>query len=275
MSGQGFITVHRKLIESDIWSKPPLYSKVWLWLLMNAQHSEYKGLKRGQLSTTIDKIRDGVSWYVGARIERPSYNQIYKILQYLRKSDESNNFSPMIAMAKATQSILITVLNYSVYQASNNCESKPESKEKNLRKNLGVKDINNNVNNNEIHYGEFIKWFNEQTGKHFKNTEANRKIIRARLNDGFNKKDLGLVVKYKTMEWKDDPDMNKYLRFNTVFAPKHFNDYLNEANDYQNQSQRKSKIVKATDMDELERQKQENLKRAEERFRKEHPELNE
>lgn len=275
MSGQGFIIIHRKLIESDIWSKPPLYSKVWLWLLMNAQHSEYKGLKRGQLSTKIDDIRDGVSWRVGARIERPTYNQIYKILQYLRKSDESNNFDPMIAMTKATQSILITVLNYGVYQASNADESKLESKEKKSRKNSGVKDTNNNVNNNEIHYGEFIKWFNAQTGKNFRNTDTNKKIVRARLNEGFTKQDLVLVVKYKSMEWKNNPEMNKYLRFNTIFAPSHFNDYLNEASDYQKQHQQQSNTSKATDMNDLDKQQEENLRRAEGKYRKEHPELNE
>lgn len=76
-------------------------------------------------------------------------------------------------------------------------------------------------------YSEFIKWFNEQTNKTFKNTEVNRKVIKARLNEGFTKQELALVVKYKTKEWQGTK-WEKYLRPSTLFSNK-FGDYLEAA----------------------------------------------
>ena len=76
-------------------------------------------------------------------------------------------------------------------------------------------------------YSEFIKWFNEQTNKAFKNTEANRKFVKARLNEGFTKQELALVVRYKTKEWRGTK-WEKYLRPSTLFSNK-FGDYLEAA----------------------------------------------
>lgn len=76
-------------------------------------------------------------------------------------------------------------------------------------------------------YSEFIKWFNEQTNKAFKNTETNRNFVKARLNEGFTKQELALVVKYKTKEWRGTK-WEKYLRPSTLFSNK-FGDYLEAA----------------------------------------------
>jgi len=35
----GYILLSRKLIESEIFKKPPLYIKVWNYLLLKAQHN--------------------------------------------------------------------------------------------------------------------------------------------------------------------------------------------------------------------------------------------
>ncbi|KSV56091.1 hypothetical protein ATO21_07040 [Pediococcus acidilactici] len=72
-----------------------------------------------------------------------------------------------------------------------------------------------------------------------KNVESNRKIIRARINEGYSKSELAKVVEFKSKQWKDDPKMNPYLRITTIFAPNHFGNYLNEANGY-------SKIINIT-----------------------------
>src|SRR5699024_1061234 len=95
--------------------------------------------------------------------------------------------------------------------------------------NADVKDnitsINNiNTNNKEnsnkdnFDYKKFIEWFNELSDKNFRNTETNRKLIRARLNEGYTKEDIAKVVRFKVNQWKDNTKMNKYLRFTTLFA---------------------------------------------------------
>ena len=124
----GYIILSRKLIESEIWKKPPLYLKIWIYILTTAQHKQYKGLKRGQLTTSIPEIIEACSWYSGYRKIKPTKDQIYQIIEWLRKpcgsNDESNDGSntgaTMITTTRATQSMVINVVNYSVYQDSKN-----------------------------------------------------------------------------------------------------------------------------------------------------------
>lgn len=99
---------------------------------------------------------------------------------------------------------------------------------------LGKVILNNKDDKEEkidFNYKEFIDWFNKLANKSYRDTEQNRKYIKARLNEGYTKEDIAKVVKFKVKEWKDNSDMNKYLRFKTLFAPTHFADYLQEAED--------------------------------------------
>jgi hypothetical protein len=145
----GCILLARKIIESAIWDKPPLYVKVWLFLLTRAQHSDYKGLRRGQLRTSIPEIIEGCKWHVGARVERPDKNQIFQIIEWLRSPEkgrfesnakatreqrESNAGATMIHTTKATHGIIITIDNYSVYQEIQNYEGNGEGNGETLAK---------------------------------------------------------------------------------------------------------------------------------------------
>lgn len=126
----GYILISRKLVESEIWRKPPLYLKVWLYLLMKAQHGSYRSLKRGQLRTSIPEIIEECSWYVGYRKVKPTKDQIYQIIEWLRNPHESNDEhhtkATMITTTKATHGFLVTIDNYSFYQDSKNYESNDE-----------------------------------------------------------------------------------------------------------------------------------------------------
>ena len=80
------------------------------------------------------------------------------------------------------------------------------------------------------------------------------------------------------MDWKDNQDMQKYLRPNTLFAPSHFDDYLNEAKEYLNHANRPKttsdgqRVGKTPEEIEAERRKhaEEIKRRAEERLNSEH-----
>lgn len=153
----GWIKLHRKIIESAIWDKPPLYLKVWMYLLISAQHAQYKGLKRGQISTSIPDIIEACKWHVGARVERPTKDQVYQVLSFLRKPDggghESDTEATMIATTKATHGMLVEVLNYSVYQDSGEDESNDEGNDetdaKPTREQRQPNNINKNVKNDK------------------------------------------------------------------------------------------------------------------------------
>lgn len=120
----GYIMIDRGIVESEIWNKPPLYIKVWLLLIIKAQHADYKGLRRGQLYTSIDEIREACAWKSGWRKEKPSKDQIWNILEWLRNPSGDayggnhghDNGGGMVTTRKATHGMLVNICNYNVYQ---------------------------------------------------------------------------------------------------------------------------------------------------------------
>jgi predicted phage replisome organizer/uncharacterized phage protein (TIGR02220 family) len=89
------------------------------------------------------------------------------------------------------------------------------------------KDIDKKGRLEEIH--EIIGYLNEKTGKKFRaSSEAHAKYVRARLKEGYTVEDFKKVIDKKVKKWKDDPKMFDFLRPSTLFAPSHFDEYLNE-----------------------------------------------
>ena len=73
-----------------------------------------------------------------------------------------------------------------------------------------------------------IDYFNEVVGTRY--TYRNKKInglISARLNEGFTVDDLKRVVDIKVGDWTGT-EWARFLKPTTLFAPSHFEDYLNE-----------------------------------------------
>lgn len=73
-----------------------------------------------------------------------------------------------------------------------------------------------------------IIYFNQVTGKSLKTGGiANRKYIRARLNEGFTQADCEKVIRVKNAEWRDSEKMSKFIRIETLFGSK-FESYLQQ-----------------------------------------------
>ena len=82
------------------------------------------------------------------------------------------------------------------------------------------------ANNDDIK--AVVDYLNKKTGKSFRATSAKtKKLISARIKDGFTVSDFERVIDNKTSEWSSDPKMEKYLRPETLFGTK-FESYLNE-----------------------------------------------
>ena len=76
---------------------------------------------------------------------------------------------------------------------------------------------------------EVIEYLNAKTGSSYRaTTEANIKPIRARLNDNYTVEDCKRVIDSKVGQWLNNPEMNKFLRPETLFRPSKFEGYLNE-----------------------------------------------
>lgn len=75
-----------------------------------------------------------------------------------------------------------------------------------------------------------IEYLNEKTGRHY-DPERNSTIskVASRLKEGFTTQDCMLVIDEKVMQWGNSEKMRRFLRPETLFAPSHFEDYLQEA----------------------------------------------
>ena len=74
---------------------------------------------------------------------------------------------------------------------------------------------------------EIIEYLNLKTGSKFKpTTKPYIKAIRSRLKEGYTVDDFKTVIDKKCREWKGTK-LEKYLTPKTLFAPSHFDTYLN------------------------------------------------
>lgn len=77
-------------------------------------------------------------------------------------------------------------------------------------------------------YINIIEYLNSKTNSKFKSTTTKtKKLIDARLNEGFTEEDFKTVIDKKTKDWINNKDMSRYLRPETLFGTK-FEGYLNE-----------------------------------------------
>ena len=88
----------------------------------------------------------------------------------------------------------------------------------------------NNRDSLSTQIDQIIQYLNTKTGKRFNlKTAANRKLIQARLNEGFTVQDCYQVIDNQVSLWQHDPKMQTYLRPQTLFRASNFESYLNNA----------------------------------------------
>lgn len=75
---------------------------------------------------------------------------------------------------------------------------------------------------------QVIDYLNSKLGTSYRaNASKNKRLIDARLNEGYQLQDFKKVIDHKYTDWHDDQRMSKYLRPETLFGTK-FEGYLNE-----------------------------------------------
>ncbi|MEC2554388.1 phage replisome organizer N-terminal domain-containing protein [Bacillus tropicus] len=85
-----------------------------------------------------------------------------------------------------------------------------------------------------IPYQEILNYLNEKADKNFNHkAESHKKLIRARWNEGYTVDNFKTVIDNKVSQWlgkfdKEGKPLDQYLRPSTLFALKHFDNYLNE-----------------------------------------------
>lgn len=109
---------------------------------------------------------------------------------------------------------------------------------------LGEDSIDNMSDKSDVSipYFEIIDYLNEKTGRSFRNVDANKKLIKARWNDGYKLDDFKAVIDNMVANWSgkefNGTPAENYLQPKTLFSNK-FDSYLNQIpktyvnNDYQ------------------------------------------
>lgn len=75
---------------------------------------------------------------------------------------------------------------------------------------------------------EVLIFLNEKTGKAFRDSDANLKLIIARLKSGASVEDCRMVIARKNRDWKGNVKMQEYLRPATLFNAEKFEQYMGE-----------------------------------------------
>jgi hypothetical protein len=116
----GYYLKARRVQESWIAKAPPHVREIWDFLLLKANYKDCGEIKRGQLLTTYSDIREGLAWFVGYRKETYKKHHCEIAMKALTRER-------MIATAKTTRGLVITVLNYDKYQNPKNYENDGEN----------------------------------------------------------------------------------------------------------------------------------------------------
>lgn len=102
------------------------------------------------------------------------------------------------------------------------------NKEVSKRSNKKKDSMSGKPDDAQVPYEEVISYLNEKSGKRYRaSTEATRKMIRARLSEGYTLDDFKHVIDVKCSQWLGT-EHEKYLRPETLFRPSHFESYVNE-----------------------------------------------
>lgn len=174
--------------------------------------------------------QDGASWFVGSRkyladwcqtSEKSVTNNLRKLLQkgLLRKRTKVehgctfNDYQAVSPTSTPGKKVPSTGEESSPVTGE---ESSPHTLEE-----------DNSSEDASISCSEIVDYLNEKTGRNFNvRTAATRKVISARLNEGYSVNDFKAVIDNMTAKWKGT-DWEQYLRPSTLFAPSHFDEYLN------------------------------------------------
>jgi hypothetical protein len=135
----GYIIIAREQLDSGLMNRSPCTVKLWLWLLHKAFWKDGKEIKRGQVLTTIEEMREVCGYWVGARYEKPTKSQIRKCYEALTKNT-------LISTAKTTRGMLVTIRDYDTYQNPASYEKHSEDSPKNERRSRGAHTIDEEGN---------------------------------------------------------------------------------------------------------------------------------
>lgn len=123
----GYILQPRKIDDSPVIHESPVTRELWFYLLRNVNYTDGGQFSRGQGFFRLSEIAEDLHWWVGYRKMKYSKSSLTKAL---RRLCEGN----MTETMKATRGIIVTILNYAIYQDPTRYEGNAEGSMKVTRR---------------------------------------------------------------------------------------------------------------------------------------------
>ena len=231
MSG-GWIKLHRSIMDNPIFNDLQLY-RLWSLCLLKATHKECEvlvgkqtvHLQPGQFITGRTAIRELYNKGLKESDQVHGDKTVYRWLMTLE-------VTRCVTLCKTSKYTVVTVTNWNQYQQNDqvNDQVRDHKQEvKNIKNIYSAAEATHAAapKAEQIPCKEIIDYLNEKANKSFKHTAvANKKLIKARWNEGYRLDDFKHVIDTKAAEWLNT-EMQKYLQPSTLFGNK-FDKYLNE-----------------------------------------------
>ena len=229
MATDGYILLFKQIQDNWLWSdKPFAKGQAWIDLLLMANFADgemvSKGtlveIKRGQVFRTVKFLSDRWGWGI-------------KKTKLFLKLLETQKMVTLEGLPNGTR---ITIEKYDDFQLAGLSNGLTDAHQRDyagttqgLQKN---KEKERKIKKDKDIYSreaaEIIGYLNEICCTSYQpNAKETKRLIKARLNDGFTVDDFKAVIYKKAKQWKDDPKMCGFLRPQTLFGTK-FESYLNE-----------------------------------------------
>lgn len=193
---EGWIKIHRKILENPIICKDSDYLAVWIYLLLNATHKEipalFKGkkiiLQKGQLITGRKSMSNQL---------KISESKIYRIINDFKSEQQ-------IEQQTSNQNSLISILNWDKYQQieqqneqqMNNERTTSEQRVNTNKNDKNVKNDKNNVKEKNTKRKTFEDIFSENHfSEQLENTIKDFIDMRKTIKKPMTSKALELLIK--------------------------------------------------------------------------------
>ena len=152
------------------------------------------------------------------------------------KDDDITNDNNVICVNNKNNKAISEITNITNTNTNTNTNIKSNKDKRNIKE--SHPDFSNDCKT-------IVDYLNQKCGTNYRyNTEATKKSISGRLNEGYTVNDFMTVIDKKSAEWLGS-DMEQYLNPTTLFRPANFEKYLN-----QNITPRKAAGTNKSDVDD-------------------------
>jgi uncharacterized phage protein (TIGR02220 family) len=200
--------------------------------LVGAHDDDLKLLIAKQFLLTFDSgvivIKD---WRLHNTIRKDRYRPTRYQDEFKRLGVATNGSYKLIAEIGAIEKPVISALDEDDNQLATNGKPDgnqlaPQVKLSKVKLSKENKDHSPAKAEPPINFVNVIEYLNKKSGKHFRNTETNRKLIKARLDEGFTPDDVRAAINNVCSGWLGT-EMARYIQPSTIFRASKFEGYVN------------------------------------------------